>query len=268
MMYCFIALSLTTCVAIKDFKYTKTETVVNLSKKGLKTIPDEVFDNTDIKVLRLYGNQLDSISERIGELVNLEKLYLGKNNLKTLPKSIGNLKNLQILSVQYNQISSLPEEIGGLTNLLQLTLNQNELVTLPAGIGGLKNLENLELKFNYLTSLPDELTDCERLKFLYLNRNNLTKLPDNLDKLQYLKELYLSSSGPLLDVPESICKIRNLEVLEIDALVAVPACILVFKSQPTSNYSVVESVVTKKNNTKSYEKCAAMANQSPNSSKP
>lgn len=229
-IYCFIALSLTTCVAIKDSKYTKTGTSVNLSRKELTSIPDEVFNNKDIKVLRLYGNEIDSISERIGELVNLEKLYLGKNNLKTLPKSIGNLKKLKILSVQYNEITSLPDEIGEMTNLKQITLNQNRLQTLPSTIGKLKNLEILELKFNQLTSLPDELTDCESLKFIYLNRNNLAALPVKIDKLESLKELYLAGAGALLDIPEALCNIRNLEVLEIDVAVAVPPCVLVMKA--------------------------------------
>jgi len=229
-LYCFIAFSLTTCVAIKDAKYSKSGTSLNLSKKGLKTVPDEVFDNKDLKVLRLFGNQLDSIPERIGELVNLEKLYLGKNNLKTLPKSIGKLKNLKILSIQYNEINSLPNEIGEMTNLKQITLNQNKLITLPSTIGSLKNLEILELKFNQLTSLPDEITDCEKLKFVYLNRNNLEALPSDLGKLTSLKELYLAGSGALVNVPESLCDIRNLEVLEIDGAVAVPPCILVLKA--------------------------------------
>lgn len=228
--YCFIALCLTNCVAIKDFKHTKAGTSVNLSKKGLKAIPEEVFENKNIKVLRLFGNEIDSISERIGELENLEKLYLGKNNLTTLPKSIGNLKNLKILSVQYNDITSLPNEIGEMTNLKQITLNQNSLKTLPSTIGDLKKLEILELKFNQLTSLPEEITDCENLKFIYLNRNNLTALPDSLNKLTHLKELYMVGSGALIDIPESLCDIRNLEVLEIDAAVAVPPCVLVLKA--------------------------------------
>ena len=89
-LWILIGIGLSACVAIKDTKYRRTDTQINLSRKGLTEIPDEVFENTDVRVLRLYGNNIDSIPERIGELVNLERLYLGKNDIKSLPKSIGN----------------------------------------------------------------------------------------------------------------------------------------------------------------------------------
>ena len=230
LLFSIIVISLGSCVAIKDIRYSKGGTSINLSKKGLTSFPNEVFDNKELKVLRLYGNKIDSIPERIGELVNLEKIYLGKNNLTSLPKSIGNLKNLRILSAQFNDITSLPEEIGDLTSLKHLSLNQNRLITLPSGIGKLQQLEVLELRFNFLTSIPDEITDCANLKFIYLNRNNLSMLPAEINKLQSLKELHLATSGVLINVPESLCQIRNLEVLEIDFQVAIPPCLLVLKA--------------------------------------
>jgi hypothetical protein len=58
----------------------------------------------------------------------------------------------------------------------------------------------------------------------------LKALPDSLNKLTQLKELYLAGAGALLDIPESLCEIRNLELLEIDAVVAIPACALVLQA--------------------------------------
>lgn len=211
---------------------------VNLRKKGLTVIPDFVFENKDVKILKLYGNKLETISERIGELTSLEELYIGKNNLKSLPASIGKLKNLKILSLQYNEIDSLPESIGQLENLEQLILNQNKIKHLPASIGNLKKLSVLQLKFNELETLPNEIGDCEELQFIYLNRNQLKRIPDELSKCRKLKEIWVSGAGPLLNLPESLCELRLLDILEIDLTIVVPTCLLV---QKTTRLQIIQN---------------------------
>jgi len=203
---------------------------LDLSKKGLTEVPTEVYENVDLTILKLFGNQLDSISYRIGELHNLEELYIGKNNLKTLPKEIGQLKKLKILSLQYNQIDSLPNELGDLENLETLWLDQNRLIHLPDSIGKLKNLKVMQVRFNRLESLPVGLGDCENLSLLYLNRNNLNSLPEELGNLKKLREIYLARSGALVQIPESFCDLRYLEILEISQSCVVPMCLLVLRA--------------------------------------
>lgn len=218
------------CAKLKDLKASREGNALDLSRKGLTEFPEEVFANKDLKILRLYGNNIDSIPDRISELKNLEKLFVGKNDLKYVPASIGELKKLKILSLQYNKIDSLPEEIGNLVALEQLILNQNELEKLPSNLGELKNLEVLQVKFNQLDSLPESIGDCENLRFIYLNRNNLRKLPVSMAQLSNLKELYLSGAGPLLDVPEEMCNLRYFELIEIDRNTALPACMYVLQA--------------------------------------
>jgi Leucine-rich repeat (LRR) protein len=86
LFFLIIAIILTSCGAVSPMA---SDVKLDLSRKGLTQIPAEVFENKELKVLKLFGNQLDSVSNRIGELVNLEELYIGKNNLSTLPKEIG-----------------------------------------------------------------------------------------------------------------------------------------------------------------------------------
>ena len=218
------------CARIKDLKHSKNGNALNLSRKGLTEFPEAAFENKELRVLRLYGNNIDSIPDRIVELVNLEKLYIGRNDLKYIPASIGKLKNLKILSVQYNEIDSLPEELGNLTNLEQLLLNQNQLTSLPESLGNLKNLEVLQVKYNQLDSLPNSIGACENLQFIYLNRNNLQTLPKSMANLSRLKELYLSGAGPMLDVPEEMCSLRYFELIQIDRNTALPACMYVLQA--------------------------------------
>lgn len=231
-----LILLLTSCAGLKDFKSGREGNNLNMSRQGLTEFPEEAFLNPNLKVLRLYGNNIDSIPDRIGELVNLEKLYLGKNKIKYLPASIAKLKNLRILSVQYNDLLELSDSISGLVKLEQLLLNNNQLKTLPKTIGDLKKLEVLELKYNGFEVLPDEIGNCTELQFLKLNQNNMLEIPDSLTNCRKLRELYLSGSGPLLTLPEGLCTLRYFEVLEVDQIIRIPHCLLV---QQTSRLSII-----------------------------
>lgn len=206
---------------------TRPGQTVNLSRRGLTAIPEEILNDSTIRILKLYGNSIDSIPPSIRNMKNLEELYIGKNNLKEFPEEIGELKKLKLLSAQYNEISILPESIGNLENLEQLILNQNRLLKLPGTIGNLKKLENLRLSYNELQELPPDIGRCENLRFLYLNRNFLKTLPVEMSNLHNLKELCLYQAGLLLSVPEEFCEMRYLEILEIDENTAIPPCLLV-----------------------------------------
>ena len=213
------------CAVVDSIQYGSTLT--DLSKKGLDSIPADIYSDTSLRVLRLYGNSLDSLSFRIGDLVKLEELYHGRNDLKTLPPQIGKLKKLRILSVQYNDIEQLPAEIGQLDRLEQLILNQNKLRYLPSTLGDLKNLQMLQVKFNFLDSLPSSIGGCQALQFVYLNRNNILALPESLSEISGLKEIYMAGAGQMTDVPEILCKLRMLEVLEVDQYTPLPTCFIV-----------------------------------------
>lgn len=228
-VYCLLFFLLLLCgsCGVREALIDRQATTVNLSRQGLKEIPEEVFFNTDVKVLKLYGNQLDSIPERISELVHLEKLYLGRNNIKSLPNSLGKLKNLKLISAQYNELTNLPSSIGELENLEQIILNQNLLDSIPKSIGNLKKLVVLQLKFNHLKELPTELGACTNLQFIHLTQNYLEALPEELGALRKLRELYVANAGMLLRLPDSFCGMRYLEVLEIDATTVVPTCLFV-----------------------------------------
>ena len=217
------------CAGLSKHRSDKGVTL-NLSKQGLKEIPEYVFETRDLRVLKLYGNQLETLDPRICEIETLEKLYIGKNKIKFLPSEIGKLKRLKLLSAQYNDIDSLPAEIGDLTLLEQLILNQNSLTALPSSIGNLSNLKSLQLKYNWIEELPTELGNCSLLEFVYLDRNNLKAIPESFGELKRLKELSLVNAGQLVDLPESLCGLRMLEYLVIDRTTVVPTCLLVMQT--------------------------------------
>ena len=85
-------------------------------------------------------NKLESISEEIGNLNNLTRLWLHKNQLTKLPESIGNLTNLTSLNLSSNELTKLPKSIGNLTNLPVIGFNQG-----------------LYMEHNPFTSFPDSI---------------------------------------------------------------------------------------------------------------
>jgi len=228
LVYLFIML-VAGCSNLSQLSNTES-TSLNLSRSGLTEIPEEVFSMKQLKVLKLYGNKIDSISPKIAQLENLEKLYIGKNKITYFPPEIGLLKHLKLLSAQYNDIKYLTSAIGRLENLEQLILNQNQLIGLPVEIGKLVNLKVLQLRFNWISFIPEEIGNCTKLEFVYLTRNNLTSLPASFGKLTRLKELGVSNAGSLVELPESLCYLRMLELLEIDNFTAIPPCLLVLKT--------------------------------------
>jgi internalin A len=189
-------------------------TRLDLSGKGLTTLPAEIVQLTNVQTLYLDSNQLSSLPPEIGKLTNLQTLYLRDNQLSSLPPEIGKLTNLQTLYLDSNQLSSLPPEIGKLTNLQTLDLGSNQLSSLPAEIVQLTNLQYLYLYNNPLSSLPAEIVQLTNLQSLYLYNNQLSSLPAEIVQLTNLQTLYLFSNQ-LSSLPAEIAQLTNLQSLDL-----------------------------------------------------
>jgi internalin A len=137
---------------------------------------------------------LTALPEQLGQLGNLQTLYLADNQLTALPEQLGQLGNLQYLDLQNNQLTALPEQLGQLGNLQHLDLHYNQLTALPEQLGQLGNLQYLYLQNNQLTALPEQLGQLGNLQILYLNNNQLTALPEQLGQLGNLQILYLNNN--------------------------------------------------------------------------
>jgi internalin A len=195
--------------AVKD-KVTE----LDLSFKGLTTLPSEIGQLTNLQSLDLFSNQLSSLPSEIGQLTNLQSLNLQSNQLSSLPSEIGQLTNLQSLYLQSNQLSSLPPEIGQLTNLQSLYLQRNQLSSLPLEFGQLTNLQSLNLQSNQLSSLPPEIGQLTNLQTLYLSFNQLSSLPPEIAQLTNLQTLNLQSNQ-LSSLPPEIGQLTNLQTLNL-----------------------------------------------------
>lgn len=94
---------------------------------------------------RLRLKWVNEIPAEIGNLANLEELYLEGKDISVVPPTIGNLQKLTHLAISKTNISTLPPEIGKLKNLISLDLSQNKLASFPPAMRNLTGLKDLDI---------------------------------------------------------------------------------------------------------------------------
>ena len=62
---------------------------LDLSGLGLRSLPPQVWNLTNLTFLNLEHNELTALPSEIGNLISLTNLYLGHNQLTELPPEIG-----------------------------------------------------------------------------------------------------------------------------------------------------------------------------------
>jgi len=164
---------------------------LNFDGNGLKTLPARIGNLTNLQVLFLNDNQLTALPKALTNLTNLQTLSLANNQFTALPEALTNLTNLQTLDLDGNQLTTLPEALGNLTNLRVLDLRNNQLTALPEALGNLTNLQELDLDGNQLTTLPEAMGNLTNLQMFFLSNNQLTALPETLGNLMNLQTLFL-----------------------------------------------------------------------------
>ena len=103
--------------------------------------------------------KVSQLPDIIGQLSELENLYIEKHDLTELPDNFTQLSNLITLGISNNYLTSLPEEFGNLLNLETLDLGYNQLESIPGSIGNLENIIYLFLFNNQLSSVPETICD-------------------------------------------------------------------------------------------------------------
>ncbi len=118
-------------------------TALNLKNCGLREIPEEVFEYTELRTINLSN---DPFCE--DEM---------KNRIKIIPDEIGKLKKLTNLNISDNKVSVISEEIAKLNSLMHLDFSKNKLVHLSEKIANMPNLKELHLEENPFELLPPEI---------------------------------------------------------------------------------------------------------------
>ncbi|KAI9595444.1 hypothetical protein BDF19DRAFT_422736 [Syncephalis fuscata] len=191
---------------------------LNISNRGLTTIPDTVWnmhdpsasqeqsqvdlskstnnnwwDVVDLETINAADNELESVDEKIGNFITLVHLDLHNNRIQLLPASIGQLKNLTYINLANNKLRELPAEVYSLP-LVNLDLQNNELEMLDNDyLGKLQSLQVLNISHNRFQALPEAIGKLYKLTHLQANNNQLkTPLPYSLTNANSLRVLNVS----------------------------------------------------------------------------
>ena len=123
-----------------------------------------------LEELDVSSNVIYSLSDDIGNLVNLRKLLVNSNKLATLPKAIKCVGCLARRSPAAAEVLTRCSTLGGwapppreLKKLQWLEVRNNALVTLPPEVGELTELQKLDVSHNKLPDLPTELHQLTKL---------------------------------------------------------------------------------------------------------
>lgn len=134
------------------------------------------------------------------------------NGLRSLPEEIGNLSNLEYLYIANSAIESLPESLANLKSVTDLEIyNCPRLVEFPMGITEMQELVSLNIANNAQWSAEEIYKGLnglatgpskEKIQILYCRQNNLEELPasfSNMKKLGLLDLAYnkISKIHPL-----------------------------------------------------------------------
>ena len=206
-------------------------TFLDVSERGLRTIPDTIQYLTNLEQLILYMNILTTIPDTIRSLTKLKNLNIMGNKIQTIPNWMNELKNLKTFDIQNNPIHMLPmgltalkisksqmnlfhDTLWNMTSLQYLRITSTSLTTLPESIGNLHNLLLLEIYGNKLKKLPESVGKLTMLRYLDANDNKLTVLPESIGNLHNLQELFLDKNK-LMTIPESMGTCHSLSRLEL-----------------------------------------------------
>ncbi len=190
---------------IRDAKELKWQ-ALDLTSCGLTTLPDELWDLPDLKMLYLGNVRLRPLRTEEGLRKDEE------NRPLVLPSKIESLTNLQVLSLSSDKIQFESEILLNLPNLIHLDIFDCNFDQVPKQLL-IPSIQ--EIGFNCLeTSLSESFFELRNLKRIYLSNSKIETLSDSIGKLSFLQQLYLFGTN-ISALPHSMVKLKYLSKLAL-----------------------------------------------------
>ncbi|CAJ0635451.1 9952_t:CDS:10 [Entrophospora sp. SA101] len=190
-------------------KYAYYIQVLDVSQNLMLDLPTDFIQScTQLRELRLFGNELDRVPQSVKQSFMLSNLNLSSNNLCDIDHiQLSAIGGLTILKVENNKLQHLPDYFTKFNSLSVLNIANNSFVEFPVIICKIFTLSELDLSFNKIVTIPEDIGKLSNLKRLFLIGNQLSgPLPENFMFLVSLKEL----------------DVRNNQLHNIDILSSVP----------------------------------------------
>ncbi|XP_010047230.2 disease resistance protein RPV1-like isoform X1 [Eucalyptus grandis] len=240
--------------------------VLNIANcRDLKTSPDlTAFQNLEILILGKCENltklhpsigsistlisldvrdcfRLKELPIEVGQLQELEELFMDRTRMEEIPISKGSMKKLRTLSAQYceslaripsllshlaslstldftgcKKLAELPDALGFLQKLQHLSLKEcSSLRGIPNSIGKLECLTELDISYTGFTELPESIGDLSNLEVLQMALSHVTRLPSVIGMLGKLTTLDATNCNILAEVCSNIGELSSLKALRL-----------------------------------------------------
>jgi Leucine-rich repeat (LRR) protein len=197
---------------------------LNLSNKGLTTLPDNIRHMVNLQDLVLNNNKLYSLSAKLIYCKKLKRIELGSNEFTCVPTMLTQFPELEHIGLEDNNLISFPDDFHRLQSLKSLDLSNvhnsfsrsyNTFNEVPVTVCKLRNLERLLLEKLPLTRLPPEFTELKKLKVLSLSGNTGMDWKQVLQILSHLPELEVLSISFIgrSYLPPEIGNLKNLKLI-------------------------------------------------------
>lgn len=183
---------------IREYQKMK---LINLSNCYFEKIKNlDILIN--LKSLFLYDYQNKNLPDSIGQLTNLQEIYITKN-LEELPNSFENLINLQFLTISECDFTDIPEIVKKLKSLIQLNMRGNKIQNLYIeNLNEIYLLNLSENKIKYVKNLLNAyiiIVDQETEEFFNSeNVGNFLFLKKKTDNIGFIKYYSKKSKSHLI----------------------------------------------------------------------
>ena len=184
----------------------KARTVTQVSEPIARALAE---NGISIPEMSMYESmQEDDIIEKGTGKMRIKPMDMisGKinNGLKSLPKEIGNLTNLEQLFIANSEIEELPDEVANLISCTDVELyNCPKMTKFPMALTRMPNVALMNLANNRQWS-PEEVLkgfkglatgpSREKIQLLYFNENNLEVVPKEIKNMKKLGMIDFTSN--------------------------------------------------------------------------
>ncbi len=147
---------------------------LNLTHKGITTIPLNFFQLPLLIELDLSHNQISELPNGIYRLTTLAKCNLSNNQIREVPSSVEYFSSVYSLDLSHNEITAIHPAIFMMRKLAGLYLSHNKLSSLPTEIRTLPELSSIVLSHNEFTSIPQFIETMPKIRTLHFDNNRLS----------------------------------------------------------------------------------------------
>lgn len=189
---------------LRHLLHVQNLTNLNLLHCNLTEIPEEIYEFTNLKTLKLRFNDLGNFKLNFNCLPYLRELCIdGNKGITEINDSICNLMSLEVLSANYCSISEITESINNLKNLKKLHLIGNPIKHFPKNLSNLQELSTLNINECEFEELTINMCETPKLDSIYLS---------SILHLKCLKILIPEKPEKLKDFIISDCPLTKVEI--------------------------------------------------------